>query len=262
MDFLEMNGKKDKMYDAFIIARLNSSRLVRKNVLPILDLPMIIHLADRVKNSKKVNRVIITTSKESTDDELEEVAKEYGIDCYRGPLNNLMQRISDAAEYFESQNIIEILGDNPLVHSSLIDDVVNLFENGNYDYAANISNDYGDLANGMKLFSIGLRVQVYKAKVALDHVKYPEYLTNGKHPSAYIFENPEIYKTAYLEAHGKWEFTNQPELNFSVNYPKNFELNKKIIETNYPNDKDFSLEKVFEQIKSEPELLRLFGAEW
>ena len=38
--------------------------------------------------------------------------------------------------------------------------------------------------------------------------------------------------------------------------------NKKIIETNYPNDKDFSLEKVFEQIKSEPELLRLFGAEW
>ena len=64
-----MNGKKDKMYDAFIIARLNSSRLVRKNVLPILDLPMIIHLADRVKNSKKINRVIITTSKESTDDE-------------------------------------------------------------------------------------------------------------------------------------------------------------------------------------------------
>ena len=118
MDFLEMNGKKDKMYDAFIIARLNSSRLVRKNVLPILELPMIIHLADRVKNSKKVNRVIITTSKESTDDELEEVAKEYGIDCYRGPLNNLMQRISDAAEYFESQNIIDILGDNPLVHSS------------------------------------------------------------------------------------------------------------------------------------------------
>ena len=123
-----MNGKKDKMYDAFIIARLNSSRLVRKNVLPILELPMIIHLANRVKNSKKVNRVIITTSKESTDDEIEEVAKEYGIDCYRGPLNNLMQRISDAAEYFESQNIIEILGDNPLVHSSLIDDVVNLFE--------------------------------------------------------------------------------------------------------------------------------------
>ena len=40
------------MYDAFIIARLNFLDWL-ENVLPILDLPMIIHLADRVKNSKK-----------------------------------------------------------------------------------------------------------------------------------------------------------------------------------------------------------------
>ena len=252
----------DLEYGALIIARLSSSRLPKKNIIKILDKPMIEHLYDRVSRSKNLSKIIICTSTHPTDDDLEKLCIKNNWDIYRGSLEDIMERQVKAAEKFNIKNIVEILGDNPLVHSSLIDDVVNLFENGNYDYAANISNDYGDLANGMKLFSIGLRVQVYKAKVALDHVKYPEYLTNGKHPSAYIFENPEIYKTAYLEAHGKWEFTNQPELNFSVNYPKNFELNKKIIETNYPNDKNFSLEKVFEQIKSEPELLRLFGAEW
>tara|TARA_B100001758_G_C18410912_1_gene615604 strand:- start:3048 stop:3800 length:753 start_codon:yes stop_codon:yes gene_type:complete len=250
------------MYDAFIIARLNSSRLVRKNVMPILEIPMIIHLANRIRNSQKVDRVIITTSNESTDDELEEVSRDYGFECYRGPLDNLMQRISDAAEHFESENIIEILGDNPLIHSSLIDDVIDLYENGNYDYAANISSDYGDLAVGMKLFSVGLRVQIYKTTVALEHQKYPQYLTNGKHPSAYIFENPEKYKIGYLEASGKWKFMNKPELNFAVNYPKNFELNKLIFEENYPDDNNFNLEKIYTQIENQPELMNLFGAEW
>lgn len=250
------------MYDAFIIARLNSSRLVRKNVMPILDLPMIIHLANRVRNSEKINRVIITTSTESTDDELEEVSKEYGFDCYRGPLDNLMQRITDAAIHFDSSNIIEILGDNPLIHSSLIDEVINIYQSGNYDYAANISTDYGELVAGMRLFSVGLRVQIYKKEVAIDHTKYPEYLTNGRHPSAYIFENPETYKIGYLEASGHWEFMNKPELNFSVNYPKNFELNRLIFEENYLDDNNFNLEKVFKQLENQPELLELFGAEW
>jgi len=250
------------MYDAFIIARLNSSRLVRKNVMPILDVPMIIHLANRIKYSKRVNNIIITTSDQATDDELEEVAKKYGFDCYRGSLDNLMQRISDAAKYFDSPNIIEILGDNPLIHSSLIDSVIDLYESGNYDYVANISKDYGNFANGKELFSIGLRVQIYKAQAAFDHVNFPEYLSNGKHPSAYIFEHPEKYKIKYLEAKDSWSFMNQPDLNFAVNYPKNFELNKKIFEENYLHDNNFNLETIFKQLDQQPELLSLFGAEW
>ena len=55
---------------------------------------------------------------------------------------------------------------------------------------------------------------------------------------------------------------NKPELNFSVNYPKNFELNKRIFEENYKRDNNFNLENVFEQIANEPDLLSLFGAEW
>ena len=86
-------------------------------------------------------------------------------------------------------------------------------------------------------------------------------LSNGKHPSAYIFENPEKYKIRYLEAKDEWSFMNKPELNFSVNYPKNFELNKRIFEENYKRDNNFNLENVFEQIANEPDLLSLFGAE-
>ena len=250
------------MNGALIIARLNSSRLVKKNILKILDLPMIVHLANRISLSRLIDRVIIATSNQPTDDPLEEVAKIYGIDCFRGSLDNLMERKVEAAEQYNCEHIIEILGDNPLLHSELIDDVLEKYYDSNADYVANISMDYGNLALGKQLFSLGLRVQVYSLSVAKEYTLYPEYLTNGKHPSAFIFEQPEKYTTEYLEAVGKWSFLNQPELNFAVNYPKNFELIKRIFEENYSKDKNFDLRTVFFQLKKEPDLYSLFGPEW
>lgn len=250
------------MNGALIIARLNSSRLVKKNILKIAGLPMIIHLANRIGLSRLIDRVIIATSNQPTDDPLEEIAKTYGIDCFRGSLDNLMERKIGAAEQYNCDHIIEILGDNPLLHSDLIDDVLEKYYSTGADYVANISTDYGNLAVGKKLFSVGLRVQVYSLSVAKEYTLYPEYLTNGKHPSAFIFEHPDQYSTEYLEAEGKWSFLNKPELNFAVNYPKNFELIKRIFEENYSKDKNFDLRTVFFQLETEPDLYSLFGPEW
>ena len=250
------------MNGALIIARLNSLRLVKKNILRILDLPMIIHLANRIGESKLIDQVIVATSNQPSDDPLEEVAEIYGIDCYRGSLDNLMERITGAAEQYNCDHIVEILGDNPLLHSELIDDVLDQYFSTGSDYCANISTDYGDLAKGKKLFPLGLRVQVYKLSVAKEYTLNPEYLTNGKHPSAFIFENPEKYITEYIEAKEKWSFLNKPELNFAVNYPKNLGLVKRIFEEHYSKDENFDLRAVFLQLEKEPDLYRLLGPEW
>ena len=64
----------------------------------------------------------------STDDRLEILANDIGIGIYRGPLDNVMGRINGAAKEFNANNIIEILGDNPLVNHFLIDDVAEIFK--------------------------------------------------------------------------------------------------------------------------------------
>ncbi len=247
---------------AFLVARLSSTRLPEKNILPVAGKPMIQQLAERVKNSKLVDKVIIATSNLPSDDPLEDLAKEIGIGCYRGSLDNVMERIVGAADTYECDTIVEILGDNPLVHGGLIDDVVSLYTNDELDYAANITTEYKPHSDGKELFSIGLRVQVYSKKVADLYTQYPDYLENGRHPCAYIFDHPDEFKVGYIEATGKWAFMNHPDLNFAVNYPKNFELTKKIYERNYPNDVNFDLQSIYNQLNDEPELLKLFGAEW
>ena len=79
---------------AFIIARLSSSRLPEKNLMPILGKPMIEHLIHRVRKSKLIDEVCIVTSNLRSDDKLEEFAKVNNIPCYRGSLDNIMERIT------------------------------------------------------------------------------------------------------------------------------------------------------------------------
>ena len=45
-------------YGALIIARLSSSRLPKKNIIKILEKPMIEHLYERVSRSKNLSKVL------------------------------------------------------------------------------------------------------------------------------------------------------------------------------------------------------------
>jgi spore coat polysaccharide biosynthesis protein SpsF len=119
---------------AFIIARLNSSRLTEKHMRRIMGKPMIEMMVERVRAAKTVDTIVITTSSLSSDDQLEELSKKLGICCYRGSLENIMDRIVSAAKTYECDTVVELLGDNPLVHSELIDDVVNYYFRNKYDY--------------------------------------------------------------------------------------------------------------------------------
>ena len=128
---------------AFIVARLSSHRLVAKNMRLILGKPMIQHLFDRVLMARSLDLVAIATSTDITDDPLAKFAKEIDLPCYRGSLDNVMERIQTAADAFKCDTIVEILGDNPLVHSDLIDDLVVIYKRDKLDYAANITDEYG-----------------------------------------------------------------------------------------------------------------------
>ena len=62
----------------------------------ILEKPMMELMAERVQSSQLIDKVVIATSTESSDDPLEVLANKLGIGCYRGSLGNIMDRISSA----------------------------------------------------------------------------------------------------------------------------------------------------------------------
>ncbi|HHS48679.1 MAG TPA: hypothetical protein ENM99_02305 [Desulfurella acetivorans] len=54
---------------AIIQARMSSTRLLGKVMLPLADRPVIWHVYNRAKQCKYVEEVIVATSKDKSDDE-------------------------------------------------------------------------------------------------------------------------------------------------------------------------------------------------
>ena len=61
------------MLGCLIIARLSSKRLPNKNILTLNNIPMIINLFNRIKKSKTLDKIIICTSIEKSDNLLENI---------------------------------------------------------------------------------------------------------------------------------------------------------------------------------------------
>ena len=233
----------------FIIARLNSKRLPQKNILNVNGKPMIINLINRISKSKYLDNIIICTSNEKTDDPLESIASQYNVKIYRGSLNNIMERIISCADYHGIKDIVEILGDNPLVDYSLVDFILEEYIRNQHHYCTNISLDYKKelLQYEYKCFPIGLRVQAYKTSIAKEYINFKGNTFISDHPTNFIFENSIKYNVKFVQAINKWEYLNIENLNFAVNKMEQFENISKIF-NNFKNE-NFSLEDLVKFVK-------------
>lgn len=221
---------------------------------------MIQHLAERCARARSVDEIAIATSTHASDDALEDFARTVGIRCFRGSLPNVMERIAAGTQALGWDAVVEILGDNPLVHADLIDEVVGLYRRDGLDYAATITREYGDMAPQLRRFALGIRVQVYSQMAALAWKEYPDFLQKDLGTSAYIFHHPERFRCGFVAATGRFEGLHRPEDNFAVNYQKNFELMERLFAELYPQNPDFNLTDVARLMDSQPAWRDLMGA--
>ena len=96
---------------ALIPIRNSSTRLPNKSLKKIKNNLRSIDIV--IERAKKTNFfVILTTSTESSDDVLVDIAKEHSIAIFRGSLNNKIKRWYDCLKTFEIQNALIVDGDD------------------------------------------------------------------------------------------------------------------------------------------------------
>jgi spore coat polysaccharide biosynthesis protein SpsF len=106
---------------AIIQARMSSTRLPGKVLLPLAQRPVIWHIWKRAKRCKSVQNVVVATSTDETDDQLVSFCKSEGIDYVRGSLNNVLDRFFTVLEEYPADYVVRITGDCPLIHPPFID---------------------------------------------------------------------------------------------------------------------------------------------
>ena len=246
---------------AFIAARMGSSRLPGKSLMPILGKPMLARMIERVQCSRHVDEIVFATTKLSNDDPIESFAQEIGVGCFRGPVDDVLGRINQAVAASGADLAIELLGDNPLVHADLIDDVIDFYLANEYEYCVSVTTEHPYAGKDLAKFPIGLRAEVFGPDVLDKCAQLAIEAYHRENTTSFIYRNPDIFSTGYFAAREKWGLLNRPELNFAVNYQENFDLVTHIFESCYPDDPNFSLFKVLDAFDNQPELTKLMGAQ-
>ena len=138
-------------------------------------------------------RVVLATTERSEDDVLEKWSKGRGVDVFRGSENDVLGRISSAVDRFNLENIIEILGDNPLLPKELISQAVELYNNIEHDekYVATATSEY-DFLKGKNLFPIGIRVQIFSQKFIAKLERCASSSEEREHATSYIYSRPSF----------------------------------------------------------------------
>lgn len=133
-----------------ITARLKSTRLPRKLLLKTNGREMIRHMIDRLKTSRRLDHIIICTSINSQDDALELIAKEEGVDIFRGSEEDVLVRLNGAALEFNLDYVLNITADCPLVSISYIDKILENYTSTNADFVRCLDLPHGFFSYGIK----------------------------------------------------------------------------------------------------------------
>lgn len=111
-----------------ITARLKSTRLKRKILLDIDGETVLDKVIKRCKSVIGIDEIILCTSTNPQDSELEDVARKHNIKFFKGDEDDVLDRLLNAAQEEKVDRFLSITADNPL-HSIKVANKIISFDN-------------------------------------------------------------------------------------------------------------------------------------
>jgi spore coat polysaccharide biosynthesis protein SpsF len=123
---------------AIIQARMGSTRLPGKVLLPIEGRSMLQWVCRRTRQAALVDQVLVATTQQACDDAVADECRRLGVACFRGAEHDVLDRFCRAARAHRADLVVRITADCPLIDAELIDDVVVAALQRQPDYASNV----------------------------------------------------------------------------------------------------------------------------
>ena len=202
---------------AIIQARMTSSRLPGKVLMPIAGKPAILFMHARVRRAKLIDAICLATSVDPSDDALAACAEAAGLDVHRGSLDDVLDRFVGAARAHQAEIVVRLTGDCPLIDPEIIDQVVGLLAGGGYDYASNID---------PPAFPDGLDVEAMTVAALETAAAEARLGSEREHVTPFIRNHPERFRAGLVSSP-----VDLSALRWTVDYPDDLELVRRLTES-------------------------------
>lgn len=228
------------MIIAILQARVSSTRLPGKVLRPILGVPMLERQLERLASLKAIDRLMVATSVEKSDMPIVQLCRTLGVDCFRGSLDDVLDRYYHAAEQLDPETVVRLTGDCPLADPEIIDAGIRYFLEHSYDYVSNIMD---------RTFPVGLDFEVFRYQSLETAWREARLPSEREHVTPFIKNRPERFHIGHFKndvdlSHHRW----------TVDEPEDFKFVASVYEALYPGNPRFSMDDILDLLAQHPEL--------
>lgn len=228
-----------------IQARMTSTRLPGKSMLPLCGKPLIQHVVERSRAARSLAALVVAVPASSEDDRLAEFVRDrLGVPVVRGSRDDVLQRFCDAIRATGADVVVRITADDPLKDPRIIDECVALLRaHPEASYASNtLTPTYPE----------GLDVEVFRAAALLEAEAEATRPSDREHVTPFLWRNRERFGVVELcadrnRSHWRWTLDTPEDAEFLV------EVLREIAERGLGHDHRAAVDL----LESSPDLLRL-----
>lgn len=228
---------------AILQARVSSSRLPGKVMLPLLGKPMIARQLERIRRATRIHELVLATSSDPGDDAIAELCEREGLPCFRGSLDDVLDRIYRAAAAHSADVAVRLTGDCPLSDPGVIDATIDFYSRGDFDYASNAIEP---------TFPDGLDVEVVRFAALEQAWRDARSAAEREHVTLFLYRNPGRFRVGCLR-----NATDLSALRWTVDQPQDFEFVRLVYESLYPGKPEFRMDDVLAFLATHPEAAAL-----
>jgi len=245
-----------------IQARLGSSRLPGKVLLPLAGKELLVRMVERVQRASLCGSIIVAMTDNPADSAIENICRRENFLFFRGHETDLLDRHFQVASQFQADAVVKIPSDCPLIDPLIIDKVISFFLESykksweqHFDYVSNLHPpSYPD----------GNDVEIMPFEVLATAWREGNKDFEREHTTPFIWEQPHRFRLGNV----KWE----TGLDFSmthrwtIDYPEDYRFINAIYDRLYDKKPGFGLQDILALLEKEPRLMEinksLTGVNW
>lgn len=246
---------------AIIQGRMTSSRLPGKILADIAGQPMLARVFMRTSRAATVTETIFATTTDASDDPVAEYCDFSGIPIKRGSLYDVLDRYYQTAKEAKADIVVRITADCPVIDPVLIDDVVRMLMDEQYDFAANRLPPPWE-----RTYPIGLDVEACTFMVLEKAWRKAREPQQREHVMPYFYEGVELstvnrrlhkgvsprgFNIALLH-----HTTDFGDYRWTVDTPEDLEFMRQVYQR-FDGRDDFSWQDVLNLVHNEPDLMKI-----
>ena len=230
---------------AIIQARMGSTRLPGKVLKKIKDKTVLSHVIKRVEQSKKIDEIIIATTKHRRDDPIIKEAKKYGINYYRGSEEDVLSRYYESAEQYDIDTIVRITSDCPLIDPFIIDEIIEFYQKNDYDLVTNAGPKQEN-----RTYPRGMDTEVFSFEILKEIYQNADQKYQREHVTPYIYENSD--RISYYKNNNDYS-----KYRLTLDEKEDLKLIKKVYNNLYKGEHDFYLADIIQLLEENKHLQKI-----